>query len=262
MPIWYPYSTTPWSSPTATTGTATAWDAASTTSVWVTSSTTTSATTVAIYGQQAALYQAQAVQTQAVYDEQRAYQRWLIAPAPPWQAPLFRPAAPAIIRPEDELRRDRELYQRAIDEHSEQEATRLQRLIERHEMDVAEQQLRLEEARQRAREDQLQRDAAKLRARELLFEHMTSQQRETFDANGWFVVEGGKSKTRYRIRADESLVGNVDVLQLNGNGISHRLCAHVRHGTVPFGDQLLAQKVMLELAEDDFLRVANRHAAR
>lgn len=251
MPLWSPINSAWWDNPTTTSATTTA------TSVLVSISSGTGSWTVTQGGTayltvstSASLYE----QSHAQYPYANQMARSL--------GSLFQAMAPAIIRPQDELRRDRELYQRAIDEHSEQEATRLQRLIERHEMDVAEQQLRLEEARQRAREDQLQRDAAKLRARELLFEHMTSQQRETFDANGWFVVEGGKSKTRYRIRADESLVGNVDVLQLNGNGISHRLCAHVRHGTVPFGDQLLAQKVMLELAEDDFLRVANRHAAR
>ena len=166
----------------------------------------------------------------------------------------------AIITRQDEARRDREAYRRAVAEHNEQEAARLLRLVERHELLDAEQRRIVEQQREAAMEQQRVRDIAKRRARELLFEHLTPRQRETFDANGWFIVEGGRSKTQYRIRAVESMVANVDVLRADAR-TSHRLCAHVRVGTVPLGDQLLAQKVMIELAEDDFLRVANRHAA-
>lgn len=34
---------------------------------------------------------------------------------------------------------------------------------------------------------------------------------------------------------------------------------HIRHGVVPLEDNLLAQKLMLELNEMEFLRIANRH---
>lgn len=171
---------------------------------------------------------------------------------------FFSPSRPGLITHQGEARRDRELYRRALQEHDAQETARLLRLVEAHDQLDAEHRRIAEQQREQMREQERERDAAKLRARELLFEYLTPLQRETFDRNGWFVVEGGKSKTQYRIRAVESMVANVDVL-LHGGRVKHRLCAHVRVGSVPLGDQLLAQKVMLELAEDDFLCIANRH---
>jgi len=98
--------------------------------------------------------------------------------------------------------------------------------------------------------------AAAARARELLIEHLTAEQRETYQRHGFFVVEGGRSKQKYRIRSG-SLIGNVDVL--DGDNVRHRLCAHAAH-EIPMGDQLLIQKFLLEHDEDHFLRTANRHA--
>lgn len=264
MPSWYwPKEWITSSTASTTAATNTAWWSnaltASTTSAW-----TNMATTSGLYQQQGLLqqmYAQQAQQTAMAYHQQ---------PMSPWQlyesgtcsglGSLFTPSRPAIITRQDEARRDRELYRRAMEEHNEQEAARLLRLVERHEQLDADQRRIADQQRQIAHEEQQRRQAAKDRARELLVEHLTPQQRETFDANGWFVVEGGRSKTQYRIRAVESMVANVDVLNKAGSR-THRLCAHVQIGTVPLGDQLLAQKVMIELAEDDFLRVANRHAA-
>ena len=118
----------------------------------------------------------------------------------------------------------------------------------------------IDEQRRIEREaEQTRLRAAEARANELLCEHLTPAQKKTYTDNGWFVIEGGKTKTKYRINSGH-LVGNVDVLD-NQNRKTHRLCAHVRQGSVPFGDQLLAQKIMLEHDEDAFIRVANRHAA-
>lgn len=172
----------------------------------------------------------------------------------------FTPRAPAIITHQEQERRDRTLYERAVAEHDQQEQERLLREIERHGRLAADERRLVEERTQAAREEHERCNAAKARARELLLEHLTPGQRETCDRSGWFIVEGGKSKTKYRIRALESMVANVDVLNARGAPL-HRLCAHARVGTVPLGDQLLSQKIMLELAEDDFLRTANRHAA-
>jgi hypothetical protein len=102
-------------------------------------------------------------------------------------------------------------------------------------------------------------EAAKKRALDLLIEHLTPEQQKTFEEKKWFVVEGGKSKTQYRIRAQDHLIANIDVIE--GGRTKHKLCGHCDIKKVPLGDQLLAQKMMLELAEDDFLSVANRHAA-
>lgn len=96
-------------------------------------------------------------------------------------------------------------------------------------------------------------------AERLLLEHLTEEQRQTYRRNGWFVVHGGKSKRQYRIRKNPSMIANVDVLECDM--VVHRLCGHCRLDQVPMGDNLLAQKVMLEIAEDDFLRIANRHAS-
>jgi hypothetical protein len=100
---------------------------------------------------------------------------------------------------------------------------------------------------------------AQTRARDLLLSHLTSKQRTTFKKNRWFVVEGGRTRRRYRVRADLDLIANIEVLE--GNRVSHRLCAHADIARYPHSDHLLAQKLMLEHDEDEFLKVANRHAA-
>ena len=97
------------------------------------------------------------------------------------------------------------------------------------------------------------------RSRQLLLSHLTKQQRQTFESNLWFVVEGGRSKQRYRIHGN-SYSGNIHVLQrdLLGDRATHRLCCHCADG-VPLYDHLLAQKLHLQYDEDAFLRMANRH---
>ncbi len=95
------------------------------------------------------------------------------------------------------------------------------------------------------------------RSRVLLLEHLTPTQRETIEKNGWFVVEGGKSKQKYRIRT-QSAAMNIDVI--DGDKVKHRLCAHLP-SDIPHYDHFLAQKLMLEADEDHFHTVARRHAA-
>jgi hypothetical protein len=102
-------------------------------------------------------------------------------------------------------------------------------------------------------------DKARRRAERLLLSHLTGEQRASFKKNKWFIVEGGQSKRRYRIRDRGNLVANIDVL--DGDAVAHRLCGHCRAGDLPLADHLLAQKMMLEMAEDEFLKIANRHAA-
>ena len=108
------------------------------------------------------------------------------------------------------------------------------------------------------------------RARELLVSHLTAEQRETFERNRWFVVKGGKSGKLYRIRVGEFVAANIEVLD-DRQGylfeversvkITHRLCGHLHFHECPLPDHFLAQKLMLEHDEDEFLRIANRHAA-
>lgn len=157
---------------------------------------------------------------------------------------------------------DQELYERAVAEHNDQEAERLRRVIA--EREAARQRAAVVEAeRQRVAAEQIAlRVAATERAHQFLMEHLTAPQRETFTKNGWFVVEGGRSKEQYRIHV-HSAAGNIRVMKGNGKQErdGDRLCCHAPYGTIPLGDQLLAQKLMLEFAEDDFLRIANRSAA-
>ncbi len=111
-----------------------------------------------------------------------------------------------------------------------------------------------EAARKKAAEN------ARQRAEGLLLSCLTPEQLATYKEHKWFVVEGGKSKTKYRVRRSDHMVANIDVLKDDGK-VSHRLCCHLAIGTVPTGDQLLAQKLTLEGDEDHFLKTANRHRA-
>jgi hypothetical protein len=107
---------------------------------------------------------------------------------------------------------------------------------------------------ERQRIEREARAMAGTRSMELLLSHLTAEQRHTFEENKWFIVEGGRTKRRYKVHAQGNLNANVEVM-----GENHRLCAHCDHHVMPYNDHVLMQKVMLELDEDNFLRVANRH---
>ncbi len=99
--------------------------------------------------------------------------------------------------------------------------------------------------------------AASERARGLLLEHLTEEQRDTFEKNKWFVVEGGKTGTKYRIKDIGHTTANIDVLDNKGE-YKHRLCCHIRTH-VPLADNLLAQKIALQCDEERFVALANVH---
>jgi len=118
-----------------------------------------------------------------------------------------------------------------------------------------------EVVRQRRQEEQQRQQrlrTAQDRANELLLAHLTPEQRETVKRHGWFVVKGGKSKNRYRI-STRGVAGNVELLT-DADRAVFRYCCHLEHG-FPSADHHLAQKLMLEHDENDFLRLANRSAA-
>lgn len=109
-----------------------------------------------------------------------------------------------------------------------------------------------EAAETRALDDR--RKAAGKKAEELLLSHLTAEQRETFVKGRWFVVKG---KThQYRING-KTYAGNIEILE--GDKVVARLCCHCRPD-IPLHDHLLAQKIMLESAEDDFIKLANRRS--
>jgi hypothetical protein len=266
MPLFWQWIT-PSGSTTAATAVVTAYT--SSTSTWLGDDCQTMAATIptwSIYNQQqaagvwcqdqAALQNASA-QLIGLQAQQAAYaHHYAFASCQP-TALIDRIYRPAVITHQEQARRDEELYRRALAECNEQEAARILRLIEQRELTEQARRLALQAQQQRAAEEQERRCEADSRATQFLLAHLTPAQRDTLTKNGWFVVLGGRSKTKYRIRSG-TLVANVDVLDRNDRQL-HRLCAHARSGSVPMGDQLLGQKIMLELAEDDFLRVANRH---
>jgi hypothetical protein len=98
------------------------------------------------------------------------------------------------------------------------------------------------------------------RSRELLVSHLTVEQRETFSRNNWFIVQGGKTGTRYRVRTN-SYAGNIEVLKGDKSyRVDHVLCGHL-NSSLPLHDHHIAQKMSLECEEEYFLSIANRRAA-
>jgi len=93
------------------------------------------------------------------------------------------------------------------------------------------------------------------RSRELLVHSLTSEQRDEWQRTGSFQVRG-ESGQRYRITSASAV--NVDVLDERGM-VRLRLCAAPAGLTSPA--VMLAQKVMLERCEAQFLGVAVRHTA-
>jgi hypothetical protein len=135
----------------------------------------------------------------------------------------------------------------------------IRRLTDRHDREelAAAAEAQRQAILERQRIEREARASAVERAKELLLAHLTSEQRHTFEQNKWFIVEGGKTKRKYKIHANGGLNANIEVV-----GENHRLCAHCDHHIMPYNDHVLMQKVMLELDEDSFLRVANRHPHR
>lgn len=140
--------------------------------------------------------------------------------------------------------------------------------IMRRQTDHEELEFYLRNEIQHAAELKKHNEDAAARALALLEEHLTPAQRKTMKENQWFIVEGGKTKKKYRINGKGTLVANIDVLvpglvEDNKEAkASHRICCHSPLNAAPYGDQLLAQKLMLELDEDTFIRLANVHPAR
>jgi hypothetical protein len=91
------------------------------------------------------------------------------------------------------------------------------------------------------------------RSRALLLRCLSAAQRAEFERTLGFCVRGA-SGCRYRI--GYSTTANVEVLGENGE-VLFRLCAGPNR--LPTPSVLLAQKLMLEACEAEFLRIAARH---
>lgn len=109
---------------------------------------------------------------------------------------------------------------------------------------------------QRAAEQAKIAQEANRRAAELLQSHLSVEQRTEFEREKTFTVIGKNGQRRYRIR--KGWAGNIDELDKDGKRVAI-LCGHAIE-SVPEGDNMLAQKLMLEHDEDQFLKIANRRA--
>lgn len=117
--------------------------------------------------------------------------------------------------------------------------------------------LRAEVARTRKLEldrVEAERQLAEVKADALLAEFCDAMQRDQIEKKAEFIVltESGK---RYRVKRNQ----RVAELDSQGNLVAY-YCIHPRE-SVPSGDVMLAQKLMLETEEARFLQIANRYAA-
>jgi hypothetical protein len=123
--------------------------------------------------------------------------------------------------------------------------------------DPAEIQKEQEEAREAERlrkEREEAHKAAQKRAMKLLYSYLRPEQIETIDKNGWFVVEGGKSKKQYRIKVNH--YAN-NIFELNDGKEVASYCVHANN-QIPLGDHLLAQTIGLRFDEDHIIGLANK----
>lgn len=117
--------------------------------------------------------------------------------------------------------------------------------------------------RNRARAHRLRQNVARRRAEALLLEHLDVDQRAEWAASRSFHVATADGVRRYRIKL--GLAGNVALVKDGeleprvAGGHLRRFCMHVYHpdGKIPDEDNVLAQKLLLESDEAEFLRLAN-----
>lgn len=119
--------------------------------------------------------------------------------------------------------------------------------VEQLEREVAERALVAE----RARQAEAGRIAARDRAKALLLSLLTEAQRLQYLAENFFDVRA-KSGRRYRIH--KGTHGNVFAMNEAGERLT-RYCG--QPNGIPDEDAMLAQKLMIEIHEEDYLRAAN-----
>ncbi len=96
------------------------------------------------------------------------------------------------------------------------------------------------------------------RARQLLRQWLTPAQWKQFVARGYFDVVGSHSGRRYRIYSGSAM----NVCELGENGRVRRGLCFLPVGELPVGDVMLAQKLALELCEDNVMLVAREFVPR
>lgn len=116
----------------------------------------------------------------------------------------------------------------------------------------------------RLREDSRKRifkEAANGRARAILMSMLNEQQREDLAANNNFQLTVHSRDGSMRVyRIDYGFLGNVKLLGPDGE-VDRSYCIH-SDCRLPYEDQMLAQKLLLEANEEEFLRIANETIRR
>jgi hypothetical protein len=95
------------------------------------------------------------------------------------------------------------------------------------------------------------------RAVRTLLEHLTPLQKEQYAKDKFFEVVSATSRRRYRI--SHGWAGNITVFDEQDRQVE-KLCIHPSK-QVPYADNLLAQKLLLEADEEKFLKIANHTPA-
>lgn len=99
--------------------------------------------------------------------------------------------------------------------------------------------------------------SAEKRSLRVLKENLSPRQREQYETLGYFDVVGSKTARRYRIHHGCQL----NIEQLDASGKRVRLLCFKPTALAAVGDIMLAQKLALELFEEDAIRVSERFFA-
>ena len=95
---------------------------------------------------------------------------------------------------------------------------------------------------------------ARHRSIEVLKENLSAAQRRQYERYHYFDVIGGSTGTRYRIRHGYQM----NVQQFDRRGQRLRMLCFMPKGRLGVGDIMLAQKLALELFEDEAIKTANK----
>lgn len=113
-----------------------------------------------------------------------------------------------------------------------------------------EERIRMEEL---AKEKESQRKIAEEKALQLLLENLTENQAEIFKMTGAIPIESPSGR-KYKINKGTSR--NIEEVDEKGTRKAH-LCFHPCDYAIPVHDVMLAQKLMLEVCEEDARKIAN-----
>jgi hypothetical protein len=95
---------------------------------------------------------------------------------------------------------------------------------------------------------------SELRSLDLLKANLTPSQRQQFERHSYFDVVGSNTGSRYRISKGRMM----NVLVLDERRSWMRCLCFEPRGRLPLGDVMLAQKLALELFEEEALEISNR----